>query len=77
MIVATDTYATVKELLEAFSMLSMPGLYNKYQLPLQKSSEAAVRKVGGWCEVVVSLGISELRESLQADSELQVAVRSL
>jgi hypothetical protein len=77
-IVAADTYATVEELLEAlFSVQSMPGLYNTYQLPLQMSSETAVRKVRGWYEVVASLGASQLRDSLQADSELRVAVRSL
>jgi hypothetical protein len=71
MMVAADMYATIEELLEAlFSVWSMPSLYNKYQLPLQKSSETAVRTVGGWCEVVVSLGVIQLRESLQADSDL-------
>jgi hypothetical protein len=45
MIAAADTYATTEELLEAvFSMLSMPRLYNEDQLPLQKSSEMAVRR---------------------------------
>jgi hypothetical protein len=52
---ATDTYATIEELLEAvFSVRSMPTLYNEVQLPLEKSLETAVRRVGVSCETVAS-----------------------
>jgi hypothetical protein len=33
-------------------------LYNDGQLPLEKSLETAVRRVGGWCETGASLGVS-------------------
>jgi hypothetical protein len=56
---ATDIHATTEELLEAvFSVRSVPKLYNKSQLPLDKSLESAVRKVGGWCEMAASLEVS-------------------
>jgi hypothetical protein len=55
----TDMHATVEELLEAvFSVLSVPKPYNE-QLRLQESLEKAVRRVGGWCEMVVSPGAEE------------------
>jgi hypothetical protein len=53
---ATDTHATIEELLEAvFSVLSVPRLYNEGQLPLRNSPEMAVRRVRGWCEMVTNL----------------------
>jgi hypothetical protein len=39
-------------------MRSVPRLYNEKQLRLLESLETAVRKVGGWCEMTGSLGIS-------------------
>jgi hypothetical protein len=39
-------------------MRSVPMLYNEEQLRLQESLETAVRRVGGWCEMATSLGIS-------------------
>jgi hypothetical protein len=46
---STDTYARIEELLEAiFSVQSVPRLYNEGQMPLEKSLEMAVRRVGGW-----------------------------
>jgi hypothetical protein len=45
---ATDTHATIEELLVAvFSMQSVPMLNNEGQLPLQRSLETAVRRVEG------------------------------
>jgi hypothetical protein len=56
---ATDTYATIEELLEAvFCVRSVPRLYNEDQLRLRESSETAVRRIGGWCEMAASLGAS-------------------
>jgi hypothetical protein len=58
---ATDTYATIEELLEALlSVRSVLRLYNEGQLPLEESFERAVRRVGGWCEMAASLGVSQL-----------------
>jgi hypothetical protein len=51
-IAATDTHAIIEE---AFSMPSVPGLYNEDQLPLCESPETAVNRLGGWCEVAGSL----------------------
>jgi hypothetical protein len=36
-------------------MLSVLRLYKEDQLPLQRSLETAVRRVGGWCEMAASL----------------------
>jgi hypothetical protein len=48
--------ATKEKPLEAmFSVRSVPRLYNDGQLPLQKSLETAVTRVGGWCEMAASL----------------------
>jgi hypothetical protein len=56
---ATDTYATIKELLEAvFSVWSVPRLYNEGQLSLRESQETAFRRVGGWCEMAAGLGVN-------------------
>jgi hypothetical protein len=53
---ATDTHATVEELLVAlFSVRSVPSLYNEGQLPSEESLEMAVRRVGSWCEMATSL----------------------
>jgi hypothetical protein len=41
----------------AFSVQSMPRLYNEDQLPLQDSAEMAVRRAGGWCEMAASLQV--------------------
>jgi hypothetical protein len=55
-IAATDTYATIEELLEVvFSVGSVLSLYNEDRMPSQKSSETAARRVGGWCEMVTSM----------------------
>jgi hypothetical protein len=43
---ATDTHATIEELLEAlFSVRSVPRIYNDGQLLLEESLETAVRRV--------------------------------
>jgi hypothetical protein len=60
---ATDTHVTMEMLLEAvFSVRSVPRLYNEGQLPLEKSLETAVRRVGDWCEMAASLGIIQLEQ---------------
>jgi hypothetical protein len=47
---ATDTHATIEELLEAvFTMRSVPRLYNEEQLRLRERLETAVRRVGVSC----------------------------
>jgi hypothetical protein len=51
---ATDAYVTLEELLEAeFSVRSVPRSSCDYE-----SIETAVRRVGGWCEMAASLGVS-------------------
>jgi hypothetical protein len=51
---AIDT--TMEELLGiVFSVRSVPRLYH---LPLEESLEMAVRRVGGWCVMAASLGVS-------------------
>jgi hypothetical protein len=53
---ATDTHATIEELFEAmFSVRSVPSTYNEDQMPLRKSLETVVRRVGRWCEIAASL----------------------
>jgi hypothetical protein len=42
-----------------FSMPSVPRPYNEEQLRLRESLETAVRKVGSWCEMAASLGVSD------------------
>jgi hypothetical protein len=50
---ATDTHATIKELLEAVvSVRSVPRLYNEGQLPLERSLRRQ-------CEMAASLVVSE------------------
>jgi hypothetical protein len=57
---ATDKHAIIEELLEVmFSVRSLPWLDNEDQLPLEMSFETAVRRVGGWCEMTASLGVSQ------------------
>jgi hypothetical protein len=64
---ATDSDATIEELLEAaFSMWSVPRLYNEEQLRLRECLETAVRRVECWCEMAAILGVSGLvREQLR------------
>jgi hypothetical protein len=53
----------MEELLEAlFCVLSVPSQYNEEQLRLRESSETAVRRVGGWCEMAASLGVGKLQQ---------------
>jgi hypothetical protein len=42
-------------MLEAFSVRFVPKLYNEGQLSLRDSLETADRRVGGFCEMTVSL----------------------
>jgi hypothetical protein len=46
---------------EVFSMWTMPRLYNEKQ-QLQESLETAVSRIGGWCEMAASLGVSVLEQ---------------
>jgi hypothetical protein len=56
---AKGTHVTTEELLEAvFYVRSVPRLYNEGQMPLEEGLETAVRRVGGWCQMAVSLGVS-------------------
>jgi hypothetical protein len=56
---ARNRRTTIEELLEAvLSMRFVPGLYNDCQLPLEECLETAMRRIGGWCEMAVSLGVS-------------------
>jgi hypothetical protein len=57
---ATDTHATIEELLEAvFSVRSLPRLYNESQLQLETSLQTAVTRVRVSCEMAASLrGVS-------------------
>jgi hypothetical protein len=50
-----------------FSVWSIPRVYNKGKLPLEESLETAVRRVGGWCEMAASLGVSEVKWNELAD----------
>jgi hypothetical protein len=53
-------HATMEVLLGAvFSVQSMLRLYNEAQLPLEENLETEVRRIGGWCEMAASLGVSE------------------
>jgi hypothetical protein len=57
--VATDAHAAMGEVLVvAFSVRSVPRLYNEEQLRLRESLETTMGRVGGWFEVVASLGVS-------------------
>jgi hypothetical protein len=60
--VAMDLHATTEELLEVVSCVrSMPRLYNEGQLPLEESFDTTVKRVGGWCGMASSLGVSGVR----------------
>jgi hypothetical protein len=60
---ATGAHEAMVEMFEAvFSMRSVPKLYIEDQLRLRESLETAVRKVGGWCEMAASLGVSQLEQ---------------
>jgi hypothetical protein len=53
----------MEELLgEVFSMRFVPRLYVEDQLQLQGNLETAVRRVGGWREMVAILGINQLEQ---------------
>jgi hypothetical protein len=57
---ATDTHATIEELLDAvFSVRSVSKLYKWGQLPIEDSLETAVRSVAVWCDMAASRGVSE------------------
>jgi hypothetical protein len=61
--VATDKEAKIEELREVmFSVRSAPRLYNEGQLLLEDNLETAVRRTGGWHELVASLGVSQKNE---------------
>jgi hypothetical protein len=49
--------ATIELLGAVFSVGSMPRLYNEKQLRLRESLGTAERRLGGWCEIVISLGV--------------------
>jgi hypothetical protein len=54
-----DKDATIEELLEAmFSVRSVPRLYNEEQLQLRMNLETVVRRVEGWSEMAVRVGVS-------------------
>jgi hypothetical protein len=55
----TDMHTTIEELLEAaFSVRSVPRLYNEDQLSIEENLEMAVRRLRVWCEMAASLGPS-------------------
>jgi hypothetical protein len=54
---ATDTHATIEELLGAVFYVRPVSIY-EYNDQLPKSPETAVRRVGGWCEMADSGGTS-------------------
>jgi hypothetical protein len=59
--VVTDKHTIIEELLEVvFPVRSSPRLYNEDQLQLETSLQTAVRRIGGWCEMAASLGVSRV-----------------
>jgi hypothetical protein len=44
-----------------FSVRSVPRLYSDGRLPLEERLETAERRVGEWCEMVTSLGVSGVK----------------
>jgi hypothetical protein len=57
----TNMHATVEEVLEAvFSVRSCRGY-------ITRSLETAVRRVGGWCEMADSLGVSQLEQLVSCE----------
>jgi hypothetical protein len=70
-------HATKEEMLEAvFSVRSMPRLYTRAQLPLQKSLETAVGRVGGLGEMATSLGVSWCNELVVRQSPASMDVKT-
>jgi hypothetical protein len=67
--VATDTHATIEKMFKAvLSVRSVTRLYNEGQLPLEKSLEKAIRRVGGWCEMDSSMGVSQLEQLVSCEA---------
>jgi hypothetical protein len=48
-----------KLLVSVLSVRSVPRIYNEDQRSLRESTETAVRRVGGWCEMAASLRVRE------------------
>jgi hypothetical protein len=46
----------------------VPRLYNKGRLPLEKSLETAVRRLGGWYEMAASLGVIQLEQWVSCET---------
>jgi hypothetical protein len=61
------SYATKELLGEVFPVWSVPRLYNE-QLRLPESLEMEVRRVGGWCEMAASLGVSHLEQQVTCET---------
>jgi hypothetical protein len=60
---ATETHVTTEEMLEvAFSVWSVPRLYNEDQLSFEESLETALRRVVSSTEITASLGVSQLEQ---------------
>jgi hypothetical protein len=65
---ATKVSHETTEMLEAvFSVRSMPKLYIERQLPLE-DFETAVGRVGGWCYMAASLGVSRSNDLVVGQS---------
>jgi hypothetical protein len=54
----------------------VPRIYNEEQLPLEKSLETAVRKVGGWSEMAANLGVSWCNEVIVRESPTSKSVNT-
>jgi hypothetical protein len=68
---ATVTHAKTEEPFEkVFSMGSVLKLYKEGQLPLQKSRETVVGRVGGLCEMAASLVVDSCRNALVVGQSL-------
>jgi hypothetical protein len=65
---ATDKHATIELFKAMLSVGSVPMLYSEGQLPLEKSSETAVRRGGGRCEMVASLRVTWSNELVVGQS---------
>jgi hypothetical protein len=48
-------------------MRSVPRFYYDEQLRIRENLETAVRRVGGWCKVAASLGVSGVSEDLAGE----------
>jgi hypothetical protein len=55
---AADTCNNGRAVEVVFYVRSVLRPYNEGQLQLEESLETAVRRVGGWCEMATSLGVS-------------------